>query len=96
MERDVEMRIKLHNSFVKINRNYNLRFIFDDKIFLVSRGNSLLLFHRIDDCYYFLSFSPETKEFYVELLGFGKDEKDSNPDWWRSSKLIWEEMSKEG
>ncbi len=90
-ERDLErnMKIKLHNSLSKFDKGICLRFLFDEKIFINSCGSYLHLCYRIDDEFYFLSFSPATKEF-EEDFGFGINYKHFNPGWWKD--FNWIEM----
>ncbi len=96
MERDEEMRIRLHNSLLKIRYDPDplefFQFLFDEKVFLSLYNNHIHIGYEIDDKNYFLSFSAETKEF-VEWLGFGKDTKEYNSAWRRDFK--WREMEKE-
>ncbi len=77
----------------KVDHRFDLKFIFDDKINIDSFPNFLRLYYQIDDCYCFLSFSPETKEF-VERHGFGRNYKNANPKWWKDPQWDWQEMSR--
>ncbi len=53
----------------------------------------LYLTYRIDDYYFFLRFNPKSKEL-EEFYGFGKNDKNPNPDWWKNIKdWHWKEMS---
>ncbi len=76
----------------KVGKEYDSWFLFDEKIILNFSGNDLCLYYQIDDCYCFLSFSPETKEF-VERHGFGRNYKNANPKWWKDPGLVWKEIS---
>ncbi len=73
----------------KINGQY-LLFSYKFFIYLNSLGN-LYLNYQSDDYNYFLSFSTKTKKFCKES-GFGRSEKDRNPDWWKDSSFRWKEM----
>ncbi len=88
------MRIKLHNSMGKINRDYNLRFLVNESLYIRLSCRSLLLFYRINDDYPFLRFSPETKEFKKDV-GFGKDHRNPNSKWWKTYSWKWKEIGKE-
>ncbi len=86
------MRIKLHNSLGKHN---GVWYLFDEKMIISHHyhPNYLNLCYRIDDCLYFLMFYSDTKEF-VESTGFGENDKDTDPDWWKGPKWNWEDMGK--
>ncbi len=86
------MRIKLHNSMGKKHEKNGLRFLFDNRLFIGGDNDVLYLKHQIDDWNYFLTFSPERKEFF-EWLGFGEKRK-SDSEWWKDSCYQWKEMGK--
>ncbi len=86
------MRIRLHNSLGKICSRY--RFIFNEKILFYFNSKCLYLLYKIDDRNYFLKFDPDTKKF-EKMTGFGKKDKDSDPNRWENIKSWhWEEMRK--
>ncbi len=77
----------------KICNHHRFRFILDNKTpIYLSSDNCLKLCYQINDWHFFLSFSPETKEF-VESTGFGINRKFRNPKWWKDSRYEWKEMS---
>ncbi len=76
----------------KLNNRFDLKFIFDDKIFIDSFSNFLRLYYQIDDQYSFLTFYHKTKEF-KEWAGFGRNRKFRNPKWWEECGFQWKEMS---
>ncbi len=73
-------------------KEYNFRFLFDEKVLLSSYVNFIRLNYQIDDDFYFLSFSPATKEF-EEWFGFGENRKSSHPKWWKDTRYGWKELS---
>ncbi len=85
------MKIKLHNSLNKIDKGIGFWFLFDEKMLLSFHDNYLKLFYRIDDYYFFLRFNPKSKEL-EEFYGFGRNDKNPDPDWWKDFK--WKEMWK--
>ncbi len=82
------MKIKLHNS---MSKKYDFRFLFDEKIFVRVYSGLVYLHYRIADHDFFLAFNPKSNVF-VECYGFGENEKDPNPDWWKNPKWKWKEM----
>ncbi len=88
------MKIKLHNSLGKsLYNNGQLRFIFDEKSLIYLYENRMNIAYRIDDNYFFLKFSCDTRKF-EEGRGFGKEDRTSHPNWWKDSSYQWKEMSK--
>ncbi len=82
------MKIKIHNSLC--SKNEQLLFILNSSIFLNLIGDSIYLKYRIDNFYYFVIFLFGEGEF-KKSYGFGKDDKISDPNWYKCFK--WKEMS---
>ncbi len=84
------MKIKLHNSLGKINKEYDIWFLFDEKMIFYLSGDFLRFRYQIDDWDFFLVFSSNTKEF-EEWIGFGKNTK-QKLNWCKDFGWNWEEM----
>ncbi len=83
------MKIKLHNSMSKVDRN-DLRFLFNNKIFLSSHDVFLRVYYQFDDNYCFLKFYHKTKEF-EEGMGFGGNYKILDPIWLKIHRYNWKQ-----
>ncbi len=76
-----------------LNNNGQIRCLFNKKfLILLYYTDCINVSYRIDDNYFFLRFSPATKEF-EKIRGFGNNEKTPNTEWWKNPGLVWKEMS---
>ncbi len=87
------MKIKLHNSLSKFDKSTSFKFLFDRELFINLKFNNVLwIYNDIDDYYYFLRSYSHTKKF-EEGIGFGKEGRNPNSEWWKDSSYQWKEMS---
>ncbi len=90
MERDGEMRIKLHNSLCKqCNRNF-ISFLFNGNVIVNMGIDHLWMFYLIDNTYAFIKFNIRTKKFEEEV-GFGRNKKNSS-EWFRNPIYQWKDI----
>ncbi len=86
------MRIKVHNSMGKIDIFSRTVYLLDEQVSIFVCKDKISLTYRIFDFFYFLRFSPDTKEF-EEDTGFGISYPVTNSGWWRESEYGWKEVS---
>ncbi len=77
----------------KIDRFSGRAYLLDEKISIIIYKDEISVTYKIDDFYYFLLFSSETKEL-KEDVGFGKNYPIPNSGWWRGSEYKWREMER--
>ncbi len=85
------MKIKLHNSMEKMDHSSRRVYLFDEKIKIIVFTDGIGLTYQIDDFHYFLNFYPDTKKL-EEGIGFGKDHRNPNSEWWKDSCYQWKEI----
>ncbi len=75
----------------KFDHKNGCLFLFSDQTLIYFLSTNIHLWYQTDDIDSFMRFDSETKKF-EEGYGFGRNDKNPDPDWWKDSGIVWKEM----